>query len=156
MTANEDMSIEKTDFVFDLKVSEEEIVNTSQMAMDHLNKLYTKFRDSRWSHHEDYDITTAVWMHTTLKLARVATRSNLFILTSGYYKTLWTTSNYGRILHGVQEVGMKKAVPNDSLYVVNSDCTQKCVIISVTYNLSLPTCTVHNAKTLPRAIYDVT
>jgi hypothetical protein len=42
MTANEDMSIEKTDFVFDLKVSEEEIVNTSQMAMDHLNKLYTK------------------------------------------------------------------------------------------------------------------
>jgi hypothetical protein len=30
--------------------------------------------------------------HHLLKLARVATRSNLFILTSGYYKTLWTTS----------------------------------------------------------------
>jgi hypothetical protein len=62
-------------------VSEEEIVNTSQMAMDHLNKLYTKFGIAGGA------ITrimtrTAVWMHIPhLKLARVATRSNLFILT---------------------------------------------------------------------------
>jgi hypothetical protein len=81
MTANEDMSI-KNRLCFDLKVSEEEIVNTSQMAMDHLNKLYTKkFGIAGGA------ITRIMTLqqqgldaHTTLlKLARVATRSNLFI-----------------------------------------------------------------------------
>jgi hypothetical protein len=62
MTANEDMSIENRLF-FDLKVSEEEIVNTSQMAMDHLNKLYTKFRIAG-AITRIMTRTTAVWMHS--------------------------------------------------------------------------------------------
>jgi hypothetical protein len=52
---------------------------------------------------------------------------------------------------------MKKAVPKRLIVCSELEAPYaEYVIISVTYNLSLPTCTVHNAKTLPRAIYDVT
>jgi hypothetical protein len=44
-------------------VSEEEIVNTSQMAMDHLNKLYTKFGIAGGAITRIMTRTTAVWMH---------------------------------------------------------------------------------------------
>jgi hypothetical protein len=42
MTANEDMSIKKPT-LSSISKCPKKIVNTSQMAMDHLNKLYTKF-----------------------------------------------------------------------------------------------------------------
>jgi hypothetical protein len=93
MTANEDMSIKKTDFVFDLKVSEEDRQYKPDGYGSSEQTLHQVW-DSRWSHHEDYDTLQQRFgcTYTLLKLARVATRSNLFILTSGYYKTLWTTS----------------------------------------------------------------
>jgi hypothetical protein len=89
-----------------------------------------------------------------LKLARVATRSNLF----------WPpdTTRLSGLLQRIRKnptwrSGSRKderRCPSDSLYVVNSKLVRRMyVIISVTYNLSLPTCTVHNAKTLPHHLW---
>jgi hypothetical protein len=91
MTANEDMD-EKTD-IFDLCPKS---VNTSQMAMASEQTCHHQVRDSRWSHHEDYDTYTAVWMHTTSETCKGGNTVKSILTLDTDTKNFWTTSGYGR------------------------------------------------------------